>query len=432
MYFLGIDAGATFIKGAILEPDIGVVRDSARVPFPAFVSGLPLSHREVDPEAILNAVRALIASLLTKAPRCEGILLTAQMHGVILADAEGRARSRYISWQDERALADDSRGGSVFARVESVFDPIARRDTGNELRPSLPICSLKALAEADALPQKVWVCSLVDFLIANLRHAIPMTDTTSASGHGVFDLSHAGWHRPIIDHLGLGDLHWPEIVAPGSLLGYAEISGRQLKIFSGIGDHQAALLGIALTNEELSLNVATGSQVSRIRDSLVLGDYQTRPFTAGRWINTVTHLPAGRALNPLLQLFAPGISSDQAWETVSRELFEVAETDLRVNLCFFDTSIGQRGAIENIHEGNLSRGHVFRAALECMASNYANAAARIWPERSWERLAFSGGLLNKLAPLQIILRRKLGGVFRSCESQEDTLEGLMRLARHSS
>ena len=69
-----------------------------------------------------------------------------------------------------------------------------------------------------------------------------------------------------------------------------------------MGDHQAALAGAFLGERELSLNISTGSQASLFTPTWQPGNYQTRPFFDGRFLNTITHIPAGRALNVLFKL----------------------------------------------------------------------------------------------------------------------------------
>lgn len=428
MSFLGIDLGATFIKGAILDVEGQAIRNVLRRPFPGFEQPAHRYKREVDPEAILGSVRSLLAELLTGCADCRGVFVTGQMYGLILADSRGRPLSPYISWQDQRPQIKDADGATTWSRVEGVLTPEWRRQAGNELRPGSPICLLKSLTEANQLPTGARPCSLVDFVVAALRQDEPVADTTSASAHGVLNLETLDWHWPVLEALGLDGLDWPRIVQPGQALGEFSFEGSPLQMFSGISDNKAALLGIGLGEDELSLNIATGSQVSRLGQQLRTGDFQTHPFPGGRWLFTVTHLPAGRSLNRVLALLYPHLAAEEAWTAVLAAVQRTPVTDLRVNLSFFESATGNRGSLENIHEGNFDPGHIFRAAFECMAANYESAGARIWPERRWNRLAFSGGLASKLEPLRAAIQQRLGLEYRLCESREDALEGLLQLA----
>jgi len=105
------------------------------------------------------------------------------------------------------------------------------------------------------------------------------------------------------------------------------------------------------------------------------------------------------------------------------------DTDLAANLAFFDGPLGSRGSISNITTENLSVGNLFRAAFRNMADNYATCAARLSPDRNWDRIVFSGGLAQKLPLLREFILEKLPGESRLCSSAEDTLLGLLVISQ---
>jgi sugar (pentulose or hexulose) kinase len=150
-------------------------------------------------------------------------------------------------------------------------------------------------------------------------------------------------------------------------------------------------------------------------------------------MNTIARLPAGRSLNVLVNLLAElaqsqGVYLADPWTTISQAVAAQAETDLEVELSFFASSMGDRGAIANIREDNLTIGHLFRAAFQNMADNYYSCALRLAPERPWHNLVFSGGIAQKIEVLRQIIRAKFGLDYRVCASAEDTLLGLLALA----
>ena len=103
------------------------------------------------------------------------------------------------------------------------------------------------------------------------------------------------------------------------------------------------------------------------------------------------------------------------------------ETTLRVDLSFFASSVGNQGEISQIQEDNLTVGHLFRAAFETMANNYYSCAQRLSPQQAWQRLVFSGGLVQKIDPLREIICDKFQMDYRLSASLEDTLLGLLVL-----
>src|SRR6266480_352171 len=98
MRFLGLDLGTTSFKGAVLDTERGTIAHVRRVCSPDPVPGLPAGHHELDPSAVLIAVRQLIGELLREAPDATGLVVCSQMHCLVLTDVDGRARSNIITW----------------------------------------------------------------------------------------------------------------------------------------------------------------------------------------------------------------------------------------------------------------------------------------------------------------------------------------------
>jgi sugar (pentulose or hexulose) kinase len=434
MRYLAIDLGSTFFKGAVLDLDARSFAHVRRAPFPAPIAGLPPLHYEINPRQIVAATRALLDDLARDAPDCAGVVICGQMHGLVLLDARGEPASNAITWRDQRALAPHPAGGTLFEQLERRIGPEDRQRLGNELRPGLPLCALFAMVELGHLPDGSTATALPEFVLAQLCGAPPVSEPTMAAAQGALDLAARDWHRPLLEALGLGGLAWPAIVDIRTPVGEARVGGRRVPCFPAIGDQQCALLGAALQHGELSLNISTGSQVSLLRPALEFGDYQVRPFFDGAWLNTITHIPAGRSLEALVALLcelaeAQGVHVPDPWSAIARAVEATPKTDLTIDLAFFASALGDRGAIGNIHEGNLSAGHLFRAAFERMAATYALCARRIAPEAScWKRLVFSGGLAQNLPALRESVIQQFGAPYRVCSTTEDALQGLLALA----
>lgn len=436
MRFLGIDAGATYLKGAVLDADNLRVERVVRTPFPPFLDTED-GRREVAPAAILDRVAWLLDELHSAAPDAGGLLLCGQMHGLVLTTGQGAALSGFVSWQDGRAALPMPGSGSeskvsYFDALTSRIDVPMRRDAGNEWRPSLPVAALFVMKERGELPAQPFLpASLGDFLAAALCGVRPVTSATNAAAHGCMDVRRGEWHREMLAASGLDFIEFPEIVPDGTCVGTLPSRWGSMPCYVAVGDQQAALQGSALQPDELSLNVATGSQVSLLAGDPTAGDYQVRPYFGGRFLRTITHIPAGRSLNLLLRLLTEmhddGSGAD-LWDRLERAAMEVPVTSLQVDLSFFPGALGECGAITNIREDNFSAAHLFRAAIESMAVNYRHCAERISPTGNWNRLVFSGGLILKLGTLREAVARRFGCPFRIAKEPEDTLQGLLFLA----
>jgi sugar (pentulose or hexulose) kinase len=434
MSFIGIDLGTSFIKGAVLNLEARELHHVQRTPFPPQLENTAPLACEFDPNEILAAVRRLIVELAPHAPDCEGIVMCSQMHGMVLMNSRLEAMSNCVTWRDQRVLAPYFSGPESYYQVlTGRIDPQHVKQLGNELDPGRPLCYLFWFREQGKLESGLAPVSLPDFALSVLCGSAPGVEITNAGAYGALNLETLNWHEEVIEELGLANLHWPALRKPGEVVGHLNVQGRRVPCYTPVGDYQCALVGALFGAEEVSLNIATGSQVSRMTPELRLGDYQTRPFFEGRFLNTFTYPPGGRALNVIVDLLcqlarSKGVDLGDPWEAIARAAEEVADTDLEVDLNFFPTPRGNRGRIANIRGDNLTLGHLFRAAFQNMADNFYDCAVRLCPGKSWKNLLFSGGLACKLEVLRRVIQQRFAASCRIPPFKEDTLFGLLILA----
>lgn len=102
---------------------------------------------------------------------------------------------------------------------------------------------------------------------------------------------------------------------------------------------------------------------------------------------------------------------------------------MSVNLAFFAGSLGDHGRIDRIRLENLTVGQLFLAAFENMAANYELCASRLQPNRDWQGIVLSGGLAQRFPRLRELIGQRLAGPIRMVDAAEETLQGLLRLAK---
>lgn len=433
MPVIALDIGTSSIKGAVVDPGSLQVRHIHRVPFPGPLPNLPPLFFEVDPSQIMLAVRGLINHLLPLAPGCSGIVVCGQMGGLILVNERGEALSNYLSWKDQRAVMSHPSGaGTYFEVMAQRLSQKERQQLGNEVRPGLPISFLFWFAEQNrSLPANAIMAAVADFVVANLCETTAETEQTSAVG--AVNLETRNWHHDAFSNLGLAGSRWPMLRDFREPVGRMRIGSATIPCYAPTGDHQCALAGALIGYDELSLNISTGAQASLLTSRFQPGAYQTRPYFDGLFLNTVTHIPAGRSLGILLDLLcelakAHQVTLEDPWPYIAQQVSKVTATDLDVDLAFFFSPVGQRGRIANIREGNLTVGNLFYAAFRNIAESCHTCASRLSAEPPWQTLVFSGGLAQKMD----LLRQMIVGQFqcrhRLCPSTEDTLIGLLALA----
>ena len=436
--FLGIDIGTSSIKGALMDTEHNSLSNFRQRPFPNRISGLPESHYEVSPTEIVETTDLLISELLEGCQQCAGILFSSQMGGVLLAGSDGRMLCNYISWRDQRSLAmAPSNRGSPFETLEQKTTREDFEALGNEVQPGSAVSIITALAETGRLDTgELLAMNLGDYVVAALCKAEPHTERTMAVG--ILNLHTGTIHRDWFDRLTDRKIVWPNLVQVDQPVGHMRTALGDIPCYPAVGDHQGALLGAGVQPGELSINVSTGSQVGTITTSLELSeDYQTRPFFAGQYVNTITHLPAGRALNALVDLLTElprldGYVSSDPWKEIIRSIDEADDSQLKAEISYFDCKVGTHGSLQGMRLENMTIGHLFRAALDNMVDNYVAAAEKLSPERAWNGIVLSGGLAQKMPYLREKIQKALDAPLRMATQQEETLCGLLALARQIS
>jgi sugar (pentulose or hexulose) kinase len=435
MRYLGIDIGSSFIKGAVLDTDALRLSHIERADAPPLVSGLDPMFREIEPESITQCVRRVLERLHDHAPDASGVLMCSQLHGMVLCDEKGVALTRFITWQDQRAMMPLPHSGlNCFEEINRIISPDERLQLGNERVPGLPLNYLVWLARHRALPRmRVIPTALPYFVTAQLCGTTPASDITHACGHGALNIHTLDWHHTVIKKLGLGDIQWPCIVPQGTIIGEWCHAGRSLPIFAPVGDYHCSQVGALLEPGELSVNISTGSAVIQIAEGAETGDFQTRPWFDGSYLKTITHIPAGRALHALVRLLtelasAQGVTLRDPWDYIHAEAARTDDGGLQVNPAFYTSNMGNCGSVLNLREENMTIGHLFRAMLSGMADNYSACADRIAPQHDWRKLVFSGGVALKNQVLRQLVCERLGSDHRLAPSDEDTLFGLLVLS----
>jgi len=432
MNFIGIDIGTSFIKGALLCLNDYEVLDLKRREVPSTRMISP-TRIEADGDAFVQVVRDITEELLGNQHEVAGIVMCGQMGGAIVTDAGGSSVTPYISWQDQRPLENDSSGESYFENIQRSFADDWKTRMGNELRPGHTIPYTYVLYHSGQISDGQTPVSLPDYVAARLCSVTPVMEKTCATG--CIDFTTGDWPYELLSELGLGDLRWPRIVDYRFEVGqYEGDTGQRIPVYAPVGDHQCALTGALLQDGELSINISTGSQVAMLTSNREIDDFQLRPGFDGDYFRAISHVPAGRALKHLVNLFSEmavgqGINLPDPWAYALEQAESSLDAEVQVGLGFYPGRISYPGYINGLTESNMNIGAVFAAALQQMATHYEQFATQIYPNRDWSSVVFSGGLAQKSALLRQLILNRLGDSHRIVSTTDETLLGLTLIGR---
>jgi xylulokinase len=267
---LGIDLGTSQLKALIATP-AGEILGRGRAAYP--VSAPAEGQAETDPEdwwrAARTAVREAVASAAGSGTTATaggvgtevaGIAVTGQMHGVVLAGADGRPLRSAILWLDRRAAGEAAEYGGLPARLTP---PLGNQPSAGMAGPILRWLTRHEPATVD---NARWALQPKDWLRLRMTGEAA-TDPTDASGTLLFDLPENAWAGELIETLGLPRDKLPDVREP------ADIAGRLLPgsaaelgldpgipVATGAADTAAALYAVYYREPEALLTLGSGGQ----------------------------------------------------------------------------------------------------------------------------------------------------------------------------
>jgi hypothetical protein len=147
---------------------------------------------------------------------------------------------------------------------------------------------------------------------------------------------------------------------------------------------------------------------------------------------TFTHIPAGRALNVLIETVSrfTGSRGEDVWEQVIKQCdAKQLKSSVSVVPTFFPSPYGESATITGLTEETTDISNIFAGAIDWMVETYRNCANRLDQDLDLREAAVTGGLASRVG----YLRRRLTSEFagrdlRFFEEQDASLVGLAVLA----
>jgi xylulokinase len=267
---------------------------------------------ETDPAAWWAAVRRAVTSLAAANQRAiEGIGVVGQMHGVVLADGEGRALRPAILWADARTTDEVER----YRRLDpSLLRRLANPPATGMAGPTLLWLKWQ---EPRLYESARWALQPKDWLRMQLTGEA-FGEPTDASATLLYDLVDDGWSHEVLHELGLRANLLPDLIGSGDVAGRlnrkaAGVLGLKagISVAAGAADVAASLVGNGvLAPGPVVLTIGTGAQMTAVRNELVvdptLRTNVFRTIEKGKWYSMAAILNAGLALDWVRALFAVG------------------------------------------------------------------------------------------------------------------------------
>lgn len=401
MQAIGIDIGTTSICGVIVDVKNGEILKSKTVNSEAFIETENSWEKIQSVDKIISLATEILDEFITDETIVIGV--TGQMHGIVYTDKDGNAVSPLYTWQDLRGnlpyndstYAEQLNSHSGYGNVTDFYNRV------NGLVPE----------------SAIGFCTIHDYFVMKLcqleKAQIHITD---AASFGCFDLETKSFS---VD----SDI---KIVCDYKIAGIY----KNIPVSVAIGDNQASVLSTLASEEEILLNVGTGSQVSIISNKIINSENtETRPYFENKYLIVGAALCGGRAFailkdfyKELISYFAE-IDDGKVYQIMDGMLEDMKSSPLLVDTRFSGTRRDQsiKGSISGITTENFRPKYLTQGILEGMISELYE----MYKETNTEKngIVGSGNGIRKNINLIKIAEEKFGSTLKIPAHTEEAAFG---------
>lgn len=372
MKVIGIDIGTTSICGILIDAKCGEVLKSITKNSDAFIKTENEWEKIQDVEKIITMAIGITDELIEEDVCAIGV--TGQMHGIVYYDKDGKALSPLYTWQDGRGslIYKDKKTYSEYLNIPQGYGRTTDfYNEKNNLKPK----------------EAVGYCTIHDFFAMTISgRKTPVIHTSDAASFGDFDIKTNTFNHSFT----------------GEVTGGFDIIGeyKNIPVSVAIGDNQASVFGALKSDDDILLNVGTGSQISVVStDNINSENTEIRPYMDGKVLVVGAALCGGRAYS-LLEKFFSAVVYQATGQKV--DMYEVMDkmTLSGENHILADTRFdGTRknpalsGSIYNITTENFTPGEFKNAILFGIVSELYNLFGEMNVKRG--NLVGSGNAIRK-------------------------------------
>lgn len=361
MKAIGIDIGTTSVCGVVIDVEKGSVINSCTKNSDAFLTDCKPFEKIQSVDKIMAVAMEILDGFIDNDVAAIGV--TGQMHGIVYTDKDGNAVSPIYTWQDERGNLPYK--DTTYAKYLNSFSGYGNvtdfYNRENGVRPS----------------SAVSYCTIHDYFVMRLCGLTkPLMHSSDAASFGCYNIKENKF-----DYDCNVDITQDYCIA-------GEYRGIPVSV--AIGDNQASVFSTLADENNILLNIGTGSQVSIISDTMVEGeDIEVRPYFENKYLVVGAALCGGRAYSMLkdfyLQVlsYAENIDSDKVYGIMNKMLEANDNTSLEVDTRFAGTRKNADicGSISGITTQNFNPSELTLGVLEGMAKELFNMYKQMKADR---------------------------------------------------
>ena len=240
-FVIGLDLGSTYLK-AVLVDRSGVIQATSKTRTPYFTDAI--GSCELDPTELRLALESLLAQLrIEDGDQIDGLSYGSQAN-TFLVSSGGEPRSRFISWQDRRALPVRRTIQDLWLREERLWHT-GTDLSGLEYLPPRLDWALRTFAE----PHDHLQIRMLSDVVMSWFSAHDIGDESCWALSGLLSLPTKSWWTPALRACGLTESSLPRLSPTGTTVnvvpgGDGIITNLRTVTVGGL-DHAIAVIGAA-------------------------------------------------------------------------------------------------------------------------------------------------------------------------------------------
>lgn len=414
---IGIDIGTTSICVAAYRMTDGKT-ESVLQEDNVFLTGTFLQ----DPQRIYNCVKKMLDETLDAIGGADVIGVSSQMHGIVYLDANGAAVTPYYTWKTE--YGNELFGDKTYAGWLSDV-------TGYEMHTGYGSVTHFYLQKTGQIPKEAVAFSNIgDYTVIQLcnKKTVQMHPTIAASMGG-FMLDMRTFDEEKLQKAGVNTEYYPKVCEKTETAGMY----RNIPVVWAVGDNQASFYaGAGESEENLSVNAGTGSQVSFFSRKLVnVQTGEIRPFTENGYLYVQASVNGGKVYERLADFFRMAVQlftgTDLDKTAVYRKMEEAglgkAETDLQILPLLYGSRTEQKccGSMNGLTAENFTPADLIRGFASGMAKELYEGYMQFPEEvrRGKKQIVASGNGMRRNCLLQQEIKKVFGlpVIFREIEEE---------------
>lgn len=383
MKAIGIDIGTTSVCGVLIDVNTGEILKSCTKNSEAFITTENEWEKIQSVEKIMSVATGILDSFCDDDIAVIGV--TGQMHGIVYTDKNGDAVSPLYIWQDGRGnlpyrdttYAKHLNSFSGYGNVTDFYN----RENG--IRPD----------------NAVSYCTIHDYFVMKLTGLKkPLMHSSDAASFGCFDLTENKFYY---------DCN-VDITADYTIAG----TYRGIPVSVAIGDNQASVFSTLADENNILLNIGTGSQVSVVSDTPVVAEnIETRPYFDGKYLIVGAALCGGRAYSILKNFYSEVLGyiedtdDEKVYAVMNKMIQNLDSSTLKVDTRFAGTRSNAEltGGITGITAENFNPPQLTLGVLNGMATELYEMYEKMGVQR--HGIIASGNGIRKNAALVKIFEK---------------------------